>query len=302
VGGGWLHRVSYRNTVQVTQLARFIAGTPVNFLIKPIDGSDPANCTQIPEYRRQLGTAGSKAQQAHPPMEYVFNPDVAGDITVSLDQAVNPICQETGTVLVVYGGRARDVPIFLTTIDHRYRDGPCTPSRIVVLEGSDAVRLRSQDDPDRQQLLEQALSSHSFQTGPAGKVSLIMTPLADPDVPPISTSPTWVAFRQDFVADGFPGEHLDDGWALNAHDALTTVVQAMAKIAGSMTPSQINDAITNNFQNRPVPGAIQAPLEFDRDGNRTGVPSVVRLCPITNPSHYRTRTVVATSLRDQGAC
>jgi hypothetical protein len=47
-----------------------------------------------------------------------------------------------------------------------------------------------------------------------------------------------------------------------------------------------------NPSNQLVPGAIES-LTFDRDGNRTGSPVVVRLCPLAD-NETRTQTVLVT--------
>jgi ABC-type branched-subunit amino acid transport system substrate-binding protein len=112
-------------------------------------------------------------------------------------------------------------------------------------------------------------------------------------VPPIASSSDFQGLVQSFAKLDFPEAHLDDGWALNAHDALTTVIAAVGMIPATaeVNPAVVHAAIANNFRGQPVPGAIQ-PLTFDRDGNRTGSPVVVRLCPLPD-DETRTRTVLA---------
>ncbi len=279
--GGWFYRAAFRNTVQITSLAKaWHSRMPVSFLIKPGSTGDPATCTQQEEYRRQF----------YGPQPLTFYPD---DAQVTLDQVINPICAETGPIAVIYGARGRDLPILLNGIDERYKNGGCTPTSITVLAGSDSSRLRS-TDPDQQRDKRRlaALRSPSFSSG---KVVLIQTPLADPSVPPISTSSDYRSLVQAFDTVGFSAGDLDDGWALNAHDALTTVIEAAGGISAKqeVTPKRVHVAIADNFLTRPVNHTIQ-PLTFDASGNRVGGPAVVRLCPLPNDDtpDPRTRTVL----------
>ena len=279
VGKGWFFRVGYRNNVQVQKLADWAAGTRVGFMIEPTSTADPATCTEIPDYRKKFDY----------PRELIFDHD---NSDVTFDQATNPICQATGKVGVIYSARGLDLGKFLDNLDKRIQQGGCTPEAITVLAGSDSVRLRAEDpDVEREAHRLAALRSPSFREG---KIRLIQTPLADPSVSPIAGSSAYQGLVQSFAKLGFAETHLDDGWALNAHDALTTVIAAVGMISATaeVNPATLHAAIADNFSNQLVPGAIE-PLTFDRDGNRTGSPVVVRLCPLAD-NETRTRTVPVT--------
>jgi hypothetical protein len=287
VGDGWFFRVGYRNTVQVTQLSRYgkptadesDAATTADFLLKPFETADPATCTQLPEYRARFTPAHEFSYDTEQPQ--------------TLTDVVHAICRSTGDVVVVYGARAVDASQFLTDLDRYYdqeQRGTCLPSRITILEGSDASRLRAAEpDPDRDRMRLEALGSPSFRSG---KVRLLFTPLANPDLPQTATSPDYVAFRDTFTGLRFPEDHLDDGWALNAHDALTTVSAALQKIAPAdlVDGRRVRSMIETSYQLDEVEGAIQDGLRFDVAGNTVGVPQVVRLCPLVGGSN-RTVTV-----------
>ena len=108
------------------------------------------------------------------------------------------------------------------------------------------------------------------------------------------------AFRMVFANDlHFTEAHLDDGWAINANDALTTVVAAVESINREDSADPGNVYVTIANQARPVVGAIQEGLTF-KAGNTQGQPRVVRLCPLVGDS---TRThAVAVAPGETGDC
>jgi len=93
-----------------------------------------------------------------------------------------------------------------------------------------------------------ALTSESFQKG---YIRLVFTPLANPDVLAKRQRPDFASFTDQFTSMGFDVSDIDDGWAVNAHDALTTVVAAVNSIpllgddgaARKVTPRKVNTAI-----------------------------------------------------------
>jgi hypothetical protein len=286
IGRGVFYRVSFRNAVQVRRLAGFVqrnSGGHVDFIITPTDYGDPSACTILPLYHGAFGNVH----------DVLFDP---GDPT-TVDLAVQQLCDVDGDITVVYAARARDLSRFIVEIDKRHRSGVCKPRSITVVEGSDGSRIRA-SEPDKQlnEIRKASLTSESLQRG---YIRLVCTPLANPDTLSKQKSADFTAFKDRFTATGFDASDLDDGWAINAHDALTTVVAAINLIPllsdGStrqVTPNQVNIEIgTFSRADRAVPGAAQGPLFFDNDGNRIGDgPKVVQLCP-PHDEHLRTYTV-----------
>jgi hypothetical protein len=278
VGRGWFFRVSFRISEQVKRL-HDLSGGKADFLIQPLSPKDPSTCTQIPYFRATF--TGERL--------LTFNP---ADSKATLSAPIARICDRRGDVTVVYAARARDAGLFLTQLDESLRSDNCEPRRVTVLMTSDASRLRAVDvDPRREAVRRTVLAS---PTVASGQVRLIATPLA---VPEAMEGPALQAFRQNFEAAGFDPAHVDDGWAINAHDALATVWDAVDGLPASEagTPIQVHARITN-FSGEPVPSVIQAPLRFDGVGNRVGTPTAVRICPLAPPRPGETtpRTTVVT--------
>ncbi len=291
IGDGWFFRVAYRVTAQARQLAKYGrpngSATSADVLVKSTATTDPATCTQVPGYKALM----------HPTRDPIYDPSDSS----TLKGVVNTICGRGGDrrgVVVVYTARAVDMAEFVLDLDASYAANTCDPDRVTILEQSDGSRLRSEEsvDPADGREIERlkALHSDSFQKG---KVRLIQTAFGDPAASPITESKDYEAFRAVFTGDTqFAVGHLDDGWAINAHDALTTVVGAIAAIPlkDPVRAASVHTSIANTFQNGAVPGAIHAGLMFDDAGNIVGEPQVVRLCPLPDDSSTAPRTVAVT--------
>jgi hypothetical protein len=120
-------------------------------------------------------------------------------------------------------------------------------------------------------------------------------------------NPDFTSFQDQFTGMGFDVSDLDDGWGINAHDALATAVAAINSIpllsdgaARNVTPGQVNIEIgAFSRGDHPVPTAVQGPLLFGNDGNRAGdaAPRVAQICP-PHGEPLRTFTVDAYPGRD----
>jgi ABC-type branched-subunit amino acid transport system substrate-binding protein len=268
VGEGFFYRIAFRNAVQINQLGDYLrraASNRLDFVVTPTTTGDPSTCTALPRVHHRFGADVREVR---------FDP--ADPTTVS--QAAKRICDSDGPVNVFYAARARDLARFLTSIQRESASGLCRSRAITVLSFSDATRLRAPEvEPSLEQLRVEALTSPALRQG---TVRLVYTPLADPDV--LRRGPGFAALQQTFTDVGFDAADLDDGWAINAYDALTTIGTALTTLSAGrpVTPSQVNTAV-GGFSSRgqSVPGAGGS-ITFDNNGNRSDrAPVVVQLCP-----------------------
>jgi ABC-type branched-subunit amino acid transport system substrate-binding protein len=264
VGEGFFYRVAFRNAAQIARLHAYAvrAGrTDLDFVLTPITTNDPYTCTALPLLRDGFGGLRREVR---------FDPT---DPTTVMQSARN-ICATAGHVTVFYTARARDLGRFLTTLDQQLANQQCQSTGITVLSTSDAVRLRAPElEASLERLRTDALTAPALRDR---TVQLIYTPLADPDV---LGGAGFAALTRAFTAAGFTAADLDDGWAINGYDALTTVATALAtQLKPPITGSQVNTAI-NGFSTlgQAVPGA-GGNITFDNHGNRNGDPVVVQLC------------------------
>jgi hypothetical protein len=291
IGQGFFYRVAYRNATQDRQLQQYLKQTaqdrantesgaatptmPADFIITPTTVTDPFTCTALPLLHRQFG------ENVH---EVRFDPN--DPTTVNL--AVQQLCNKEQDVTAIYGARAQDLSRFLTNLDQQYQNGLCKSKSITVASISDASRIRAPEpEANLESLRIQALTSKTFTDG---TVRLFYTPLANPEVLAKKNPPGFTNLQEQFIHLGFNPTDLDDGWAINAYDALTTITAAVNTIPlgpdgnnQAITPSQVNTAIGFfSPSGHPVPSAAQGPLTFDNNGNRSNSdPVVVRVCPAT---------------------
>jgi hypothetical protein len=274
VGRYFFYRVAFRNATQIDQLFAYLRGR-ADFIITPDTATDPSPCTALPLFVRKFG-AGLR--------QLLFTPQDATTVAASL----LPICQMTGDVTVLYSARARDLGRFLDEIVTLHDEGRCTPVSITVASISDGSRIRSVDtDSVLDQIRTQALNSSVFRSG---YLKLVYTPLASPEVLAGESSSGYPALLGEFARLGFDRHELDDGWGINAYDALNTVTQAVNRpqlLPGeTLTPTTVRTIIAEFTNGNQVPGAALAPLFFDSSGNRSGAPAVVRVCPGTDTHGY----------------
>lgn len=272
VGQGFFYRVAYRNAVQINRLAEYFNPNKnrVNFIMTPVTMDDPYTCTALPLLHRRFGNV----------QEVRFDPT---DPT-TVRQSAQRICSSPGAVNVLYAARARDLPTFLTRTADLSANGQCQFSSITVMSTSDAARMRSQEtDTDVEQQRNAALNAAMFRNG---KVRLVYTPLADPDLLARSSSPAFTALKQEFADLGFAAGHLDSGWAVNGYDAMLTVATALNSLSAGqkVTPTEVNTAIGGFSKGGQSVAGAGGNITFDNNGNRDdSVPPVVRLCPAKTP-------------------
>jgi hypothetical protein len=243
---------------------------PADFIITPTTVTDPFTCTALPLLHREFG------ENVH---EVRFDP--ADPTTVNL--SVQQLCNKEQEVTAVYAARAQDLSRFLANIDEQYQNGLCKPRSITVASISDASRVRAPEPEANLEFLRlQALTSKAFMQG---TVRLFYTPIANPEVLAKNKIPGFANLQERFTHIGFDKTDLDDGWAINAYDALTTVTAAVNTVPFGpdgngrvITPSQVNTAIGSfSSVDHPVPSAAQGPLIFDNNGNRSDSDPVVVL-------------------------
>jgi hypothetical protein len=289
IGQGFFYRVAYRNAIQDQQLGQYL-NHAADFIITPTTVTDPFTCTALPLLHRQFG------DNVH---EVRFDP--ADPTTVNL--SVQQLCVKQKDVTAVYAARAGDLSRFLTDLDQQYQNGLCNPRSVTVASISDASRVRAPEPEANLEFLRtQALKSKTLADG---TVRLVYTPLANPEVLAKNKVSGFANLQERFNSIGFDPTDLDDGWAINAYDALTTVSAAVNTVphgnGRAITPSQVNTAIGFfSPSGGPVPSAAQRPLTFDNNGNRSDSdPVVVRVCPATGQPPHSTTVEVYPS---QGRC
>jgi ABC-type branched-subunit amino acid transport system substrate-binding protein len=277
VGKDWFYRVSFRNSVQIGELAK-VTGQP-DFIMVPAGGADPYTCTTLPLIQRQFG--GNIT-------EVTFDPDESSTVP----QTAKRVCNVPGEVSMIYIARGRDLGRFLYSLDEAWSNGQCAASSITVLSTSDASRLRAPEpDSTLEDLRTRALGSKTFTSG---AVSLLYTPLAASDHLR-KTSRNFATFEQAFTEAGFDMSHVDDGWAISAYDAMTTIATALRTLpAGEPVASSAVNTVISGFSSatQSVPGAGGS-ITFDNNGNRSDTrPVVIRLCPLPQAEARTTSVTV----------
>ncbi len=284
VGEGYFYRVAHRNAKQIRLLGDFLKAPPT-FIVTPNDKRDPYTCTALPFVRR-LGEGP----------EVKFDPSDPATV----GPAAQRICGRQGNVTAFYIARSRDLGRFLRSIDEEYRNGLCQAGAITVVSPSDGVRMRVPEaDPGLEGARQQALASAKFRDG---TVRLVFTPLADSDSLRGSNS-EYATLENLFGQNGFDLSHLDGGWAINAYDALHTVSEAVRTLSANseVTRSVLNSAISGFAAGSGRLGA-GGQIEFDNNGNRTGSPVAVQLCPARDGGRPATVRVDAASAPESTHC
>jgi ABC-type branched-subunit amino acid transport system substrate-binding protein len=146
--------------------------------------------------------------------------------------------------VVLYAGRT----IFLSGLIGYLET--CEKAPITIVTGSDAEGMTG------------------FPGG--GRVSVLYTPLADPDQLRKSGYAGYAAFVADARAyyPGFAEADLRDAWALMAHDAVLTAAQAVRLARGGEVPSSsdVKSLLYNLHESNPVRGASGI-VEMDPAGD-----------------------------------
>ncbi|MEJ3655570.1 ABC transporter substrate-binding protein [Actinomycetes bacterium KLBMP 9759] len=265
IGKDFFYRVAFRSAAQLARLDAALQNGP-DFLLVPTGGSDPYTCTTLPLIQRQFGGDISEVK---------FDTEDATTVA----QTARRVCEAPKDVTVAYIARGRDLGQFIFSLDEAISNGRCSATSITVMSTSDGNRIRTGEaDPRLEEIRVRALRSPAFQTG---KVMLLATLVggADKQEP---YNPGFAAFEASFAAAGFDAAHIDDGWALNAYDALTAISTALRMLPAGreIQRGQVNTELSGlTSVERSAPGA-GGPITFDNSGNRTGDgPPVVRLCP-----------------------
>jgi len=270
IADGFFYRLAFRNHVQIAQLSAQLNGH-ADFVITPTDRGDPSTCTALPAMERAFTGRGSNRAA---PTEERFDP--RDDPTVT--KSVTDICNVTGDVSVAYAARALHLGRFLSRIAERYASRSCDPSSIVVASLSDATRMRAPEaDDELERLRTNVLGSAAFADG---RLRLVYTPLADPDLPRKNPR-EFEALERAMDHHHFARTDLDGAWAINAYDSLTMISTAIGGLAEDgfrIDRGTLNTRIKQFTLQSPVHGA-GGDLAFDGSGNRLGDPVVVRLCP-----------------------
>lgn len=273
IGKDFYYRVAFRSAAQLAQLSGVVPTRP-DFIAVPTGGSDPYTCTTLPLMQRQFGGNITEVKF-----------DTEDPSTVS--QTAMRVCGEPRDVTVAYVARGRDLGQFLYSLDEVVSNGQCAASSITVISTSDGSRLRARETDARlEDLRVRALTSRNFASG---KIRLFLPLVAGADKQS-SYNPRFADFEAAFAGAGFDPAHIDDGWAVNAYDAITTISTALRTLPTDrpVQRGQINTVISGmSSPERFVPGA-GGPISFDNSGNRTGGgPPVIRLCPLPGSSDGR---------------
>ncbi|MEV0681451.1 ABC transporter substrate-binding protein [Actinosynnema sp. NPDC050436] len=269
VGKDYYYRVAFRAAAQIAELGKAVAAEPT-FLMVPTGGSDPYTCTALPLMQKRFG---------NDLVEVKFDSDEPSTVA----QTAKRLCSVPGEVSVAYIARGRDMGRFLNSLDSAFGDGQCAADSVTVLSTSDSNRVRTaEDDPVLESLRLGGLSSDTF-TG--GRVRLLCTLVSGADGSGVD-HPDFAEFERHFTDAGFDVAHVDDGWAVNAYDAVATVAAALRTLPASrqVLRGQVNTAISGFSTAQESVAGAGGPITFDNSGNRTGAPpAVVRICPIPAP-------------------
>jgi len=278
VGGTYFFRVAYRNALQIDELRAFLGDRPT-FVVAPDDPDDPYTCTSLQQLRTLY-------QQARPQV-----PEVRFSVTnaATVPQVAQRVCGARGAVTVFYVARSRDLGVFLASLADRYDNGRCEAESVTVASISDAVRMRVPEiDPGLEAPRRRALASAAFGSG---WLRLVYTPLADVDGLR-RRGQEFAMLEQQFRSAGFDVAHLDDGWGINAYDAVRTVAEAVQTLDSDkdVTRAGLRSAVAAFSAAGEGPELVGAngPIRFENNGNRVGVPAAVRLCPPDPVGRLRT--------------
>ncbi|GAA2693599.1 ABC transporter substrate-binding protein [Actinosynnema pretiosum subsp. pretiosum] len=272
IGKSYYYRVAFPGSVQMSALHKVLPAR-LDFILVPLKTDDPYTCTALPLMRKQFGGA---------PKEIKFDTEEPQGVELTK----RAICAEAGDITVGYLARGRDLAGFLRTLDEAFSRGLCQPSSVTVVSTSDGQRVRAKEsDVNAERLRQEALTSNSFTSG---RIKLVTALVGGADQTGGSTSgrDDFAKFAKAFAAahgleERAVPEHVDAGWAVNGHDAMKVVaeaVHALPKEGGRR--AGVNGIIGSFISAELSVLGAGGPIMFDNDGNRTGdAPPVVRVCP-----------------------
>ncbi|WP_410643492.1 ABC transporter substrate-binding protein [Amycolatopsis sp. lyj-346] len=270
VGKDYFYRVAYRNAVQIEQLAAVLPGRP-DFIMVPTGGSDPYPCTALPLMQRRFGGKITEVK---------FDADEASTVPLTAQR----VCGTAKDVQVLYIARGSDLARFLFSLDEAFVGGRCAAKSVTVVSTSDGLRVRSpEDNAMLEDLRVRALRSAAFTDG---RIRLLSTLVSGADRFR-GDNPGFRDLETAFTGAGFDVAHLDDGWAVNGYDAVTTISAALRTLpsAKPVQRSQVNTAISGFSSSGQAVAGAGGPITFDNSGNRADAgPPVVRVCPLPGPN------------------
>ncbi|WP_054814603.1 ABC transporter substrate-binding protein [Nocardia arizonensis] len=279
IGKDYYYRVGFRVAVQIERIGAVVPRP--DFIMVPVGGSDPYTCTALPLLQRRYDGGL---------IEVKFDTEEPSTVL----QTARRVCALNQDVRIAYIARGRDLGRLLSSLDEAYASGQCAAKSITVVSTSDGNRLRTAEvDAALEELRLDGLGSRSFAEG---RIRVLFTLVAGARGTDDGTD-NWARFEQAFIDAGFDKDHVGDGWAVNAYDALTTIHAALQQLPANapVQRSQVNTTISGfSGPDQFVQGA-GGPIIFDNAGNLTGRdPDVVRLCP-PKPSGTTVPTVPVTS-------
>ncbi|WP_240522129.1 hypothetical protein [Amycolatopsis vastitatis] len=127
-------------------------------------------------------------------------------------------------VKVLYIARGSDLARFLFSLDEAFLGGRCAATSVTVVSTSDGLRVRSpEDNAMLEDLGLRALRSQSITDGRLGLLSTLVSG-ADRFR---GDNPEFRDLETAFTGAGFELAHVDDGWAVNGYDAVSTISAAL---------------------------------------------------------------------------
>ncbi|WIV61180.1 ABC transporter substrate-binding protein [Amycolatopsis nalaikhensis] len=280
IGRDYFYRVAYRNRVQIDRLAAVVPAQP-DFIMVPTGGSDPYTCTALPMMQRQFGGNVTEVK---------FDADESSTVL----QTARRICGAAKDVTLLYIARGSDLARLLFSLDEAFGSGQCAATSVTVVSTSDGQRVRAvEDNPMLEDLRLRGLRSASFTSG---RIRLLTTLVAGADQRR-ANNPGFADLEEAFTGAGFDLAHTDDGWAVNAYDAMSVVSEALRTLpaAKAVQRSQVNTAISGFSATGQAVRGAGGMITFDNSGNRADAgPPVVRVCPLPPGAGTRTRSVIVT--------
>jgi hypothetical protein len=262
---------------------------------------DPYVCTNVARVKQEISP--SDPARARDPITFDLR-DGNGDPSGQIENQLARICNDPAVQTVFYTARGLDLATFIQTVADR------CGRPLTVAAASDATRLLvTEPNETRERQRRNALGAIR-----SGKVKLFFSVSSSPQQ--LAGQPGFTGFREAFggafadVPEGhhrptFSDDELLDTWALNAHDAMYTVAQAvhdLYKAKQEYTPENTS----SNLGTDTVLDAAQGTISFGggatvgfRNGGQTRTgPTVVRLCSDGD----RVSTPIADANRSAPSC
>ena len=140
-----------------------------------------------------------------------------GNFESQLGQIAASICGPDRPDMVLWASRANDLDDFFEALD-RHSCSPPAGKKILVVTASDAAALPAD-----------LLTKYPF-------LEMVYVPLADPKQLEAVDNPnrkSYLKFKEVFLREKFPEKDLDTGWAIMAHDAVTTLTTVIGRASSN---------------------------------------------------------------------